>query len=135
MRLMALVFATGLLWITSVFAQNFTAFETAGELFDLCRVRVDDQRHFNDPCSAYIAGVSDVLNTQGTICTPKDVTVHQTVDIILNYLREHPAQRSMAAPLLTRAALGRAFPCNRASFGHIEMSVTDSTPGRRKFLL
>jgi hypothetical protein len=53
-----------------------------------------------------------VLNSQGTICTPKDVTIHQTVDVILNYLHEHPAQRSMAAPLLAGAALGRAFPCN-----------------------
>jgi len=35
---MALVLATGLLWVTSVFAQNFTAFETGDELFDLCNV-------------------------------------------------------------------------------------------------
>ena len=112
MGLMALVLATALLWVTSVFAQNFTAFETGDELFDLCNVPTVDQRHFNDPCSGYIAGVSDVLNSQGTICTPKDVTVHRTVDVILNYLREHPAQRSMAAPVLTGAALRQAFPCN-----------------------
>ena len=112
MGLMALVLATGLLWVTSVFAQNFTAFETGDELFDLCNVPTVDQRHFNDPCSGYIAGVSDVLNSQGRICTPKTVTIHQTVDVILNYLREHPAQRSMAAPVLTRTALGQAFPCN-----------------------
>jgi hypothetical protein len=102
------------LWVTSVFAQNFTAFETGRELFDLCNGRADDQRHFNDPCSAYIAGVSDVLNSQGAICTPKDVTIHQTVDVILNYLCERPAQLNMAAPLLAGAALGRAFPCKRA---------------------
>ena len=32
MGLMALVLATGLLWITSVSAQNFTSFETGDEL-------------------------------------------------------------------------------------------------------
>ena len=74
MGLMALVLATGLLWVTSVFAQNFTAFETGDELFDLCNVPTVDQRHFNDLCSGYIAGVSDVLNSQSTICTPKDAT-------------------------------------------------------------
>ena len=110
MGLMALVFATGLLWVTSVFAQNFTSFETGDELFDVCNVPTVDQRHFNDLCSGYIAGVSDVLNSQGRICTPKTVTIHQTVDVIFNYLREHPTQRSMAAPVLTGAALGQAFP-------------------------
>jgi hypothetical protein len=115
MGLMALVLATGLLWVASVFAQNFTVFETGGALFRSLQCSgADDQRHFNDPCYAYIAGVSDVLNSQGTICTAKDVTIHQTVDVILNYLREHPVQRSMAAPLLTGAARSRAFPCKRA---------------------
>jgi Rap1a immunity proteins len=109
MGLMALLLATGLLWVTSAFAQDFTAFETGDELFDVCNVRADDQRHFL--CSGYIAGASDVLNSQGAICTPKDVTVHQTVDVILDYLREHPAQRHMAAPVLTEAALGQAFSC------------------------
>jgi Rap1a immunity proteins len=110
--LIALVLATGLLWVTSGFAQNFTAFETGDELIDVCNVPTLDPRHFNDLCAGYIAGVSDVLNSQGTICTPKEVTLHQTVDVILNYVREHPEQRSMAAPVLTRAALGQAFPCN-----------------------
>jgi hypothetical protein len=111
MGLMALVLVTGLLWVTSVFAQNFTAFETGNELADVCNVRADDQRRFNDACSGYIAGASDVLNSQGTICTPKEITVHQTVDVILNYIREHPAQRNMAATMLIGDALGQAFPC------------------------
>ena len=117
MGLMALVLATGLLWVTSVFAQNFTAFETGDELFDLCNVPTVDQRHFNDACSVYIAGVSDVLNSQGTICTPKDVTVHRTVDVVLNYLREHPAQPSMAAPVLTGPLLVRRFPATNGVTG------------------
>jgi hypothetical protein len=108
--LIVLVVATGLLWVTSVFAQTFTAFQTVNELFDVCKVRADDQR-FNDACSGYIAGASDVLNSQGTICTPKEISVHQTVDVILNYIREHPAQRNMAAPMLIGDALGQAFPC------------------------
>jgi hypothetical protein len=108
---MALVVATGLLWVTSVFAQNFTAFETGNELLNICNVRADDQKHFNDLCSGYIAGASDMLNSQSTICTPKDVSVHQTVDVILNYIREHPAQRNMAATMLIGDALGQAFPC------------------------
>jgi Rap1a immunity proteins len=109
MGLMALVLATALLWVTSVFAQNFAAFETGDELFDVCNVRADDQRHFL--CSGYIAGASDAFNSQGTICTPKDVTVHQTVEVILNYLREHAAQRNVAAPILIGDALAQAFPC------------------------
>jgi hypothetical protein len=36
--LMAFVLATGLLWVTSVFGQNFTVFETGDELFDVCNV-------------------------------------------------------------------------------------------------
>ena len=112
MGLMALVLATGLLWVTSVFAQNFTAFQTGSELFDVCNVRADEQRRFNDACAGYIAGASDVFNWQGTICTPKEITVHQTVDVILNYIREHPAQRNVGAPMLIGDALGQAFPCH-----------------------
>jgi len=107
--LMALVLAIGLLWTTPIFAQSFTAFQTGNELFDVCNVRADDQRHLF--CVGYVAGESDALNSQGTICTPKDVTVHETVDVILNYLRQHPEQRHMAAPALTGSALVQAFPC------------------------
>jgi hypothetical protein len=44
MGLMAFVLATDLLWVTSVFAQNFSAFETGDKLFDLCNVPTVDQR-------------------------------------------------------------------------------------------
>lgn len=109
MGLTALVLATGLLWGTSVLAQDFMAFESGNELFDVCNARVNDQRQLF--CVGYIEGASDALNSQGTICTPKDITVRQTVDVILNYLRKHPEQRHMAAPVLTGAALVQAFPC------------------------
>jgi Rap1a immunity proteins len=109
MGLMALVLATGLLWVTSVFAQDFVAFETGGELFDACDVPVNDPKHLF--CVGYVAGASDELNSQGTICTPKDITVRQTADVILDYLRKNPERLRVAAPILTETALKQAFPC------------------------
>jgi Rap1a immunity proteins len=109
MALMALVLATGLLCVTSVFAQDFVAFQTGDELFDVCNVPVNDPRHLF--CVGYVAGLSDALNSQGTICTPKDISIRQTVDVILNHLRNHPERLHVAAPILTGDALGHAFPC------------------------
>jgi len=111
MGLMALVLATGLLGVTSVFAQDFMTFESGNELFDVCNVNVqiNDPRHIF--CVGYVAGTSDALNSQGTICTPKDVTIRQTVDVIVNYLRKHSEELHVAAPTLTGTALGQAFPC------------------------
>ena len=104
-----LVLAMGLLWVTSVFAQDFTSFQTGDELFDTCNDQADGPRHA--VCAGYVAGASDVLNSQGIICTPTEVSVQQTVDVIVSFLQVNPAQRHMAAPVLIGAALGNAFPC------------------------
>jgi hypothetical protein len=81
-------------------------------MFDVCNVRGDDQRRFNDACAGYIAGASDVLLIRRVqFARRRRLPFHPTVDVILKYIREHPAQRNMAAPMLIGDALGQAFPC------------------------
>jgi hypothetical protein len=71
------------------------------------------QRLFLGTSSPLATGAAEAGDSTRTIANgseynlyPKEITVHQTVDAILNYIREHLAQRNMAAPILIGEALG-----------------------------
>jgi hypothetical protein len=55
--------------------------------------------------------MSDALQREKHVCMPVEVKVAQAVDVVMNYLRDHPEQRNYNAMSLGEAALAPAFPC------------------------
>ena len=81
-------------------------FVTGNDLFSKCSV--------NSPlCIGYVAGVSDIMSTNGDICLPNDATVQQLVDIVVRYLSDHPERQHYSASSGSGIALMQAFPCNK----------------------
>jgi hypothetical protein len=58
----------------------------------------------------YIAGASDF--SQGDFhCTPASVSLGQTNDVVMQYLRQDPVNRHRDASVLVVIALAKAWPC------------------------
>jgi hypothetical protein len=107
----AILVAIGL----SLLVGNAEAFYKDGDaLFDKCS---DDGASFNKGvCYGYILGVFDALeNRSNTFCVPQGpqgATVQLLVDVLSNYLRDHPETRHLPAADLVSVALKEKFPCN-----------------------
>ena len=106
MKLGALVVAAGLLWPVSGFSGGFAS---GNKIFADCSApNSSAQRSI---CLGYIAGMADALEIAKLWCPPEGVTVGQTVDIVMKYLREHPEERHLTASGEGGLALAIAFPC------------------------
>jgi hypothetical protein len=100
-----IIFTTVFL-LSPTFAFSARGFVTGNDLFSKCSS--------NSPlCMGYIAGVSDVMSTNGDICLPDNATVQQIVDIVVKYLSDHPDRRHYSASSESGVALMQAFPCNK----------------------
>jgi hypothetical protein len=97
--------AAGLIGSTPVFA----ALDSGKSLWDSCNDPNDTSKQ--SYCLGYVAGVSDVLAGMHIICIGQHVSVLQIVDVVVQYLRQHPGPRDMDADDLTATALALAFPC------------------------
>jgi Rap1a immunity proteins len=96
--------AVFLLSPTSAFSAR--GFVTGDELSSKCSI--------NSPmCMGYIAGVSDIMSTDGDICLPNNATIQQIVDIVAKYLSDHPERRHYSASSESGIALMQAFPCSK----------------------
>jgi hypothetical protein len=80
----------------------------------------DEIRRFAS-CEAYVVGVADSLamfkanlSTLGDVkyCPPEGADSHQLTSVAINYLRDHPEKRHLAAASLVANALAKGFPCN-----------------------
>jgi hypothetical protein len=114
MRLRVLVVATGFLWPLSAFSHEDVsqAFESGNELYQQCTAASGSPQ--NVFCGGYVTAVSDSLESQRLVCTPKGTTAGQIKDVIVNYLRDHPAEtHHTTAYSLAELALMAAFPCLR----------------------
>jgi hypothetical protein len=86
-------------------------------LYDMCRSTDSSIGYMERArCLGYILGVSDTLdsardNNRLSACVPPGVQAGQLNDIVLMYLRNNPALRSMEANLLVVMAIGDAFGC------------------------
>jgi hypothetical protein len=58
-------------------------------------------------CLGYVQGFTDAA----VVCIPKGVVVHQVLDVVVRFLRAHPAVRNMDASKLAHTALLEAWPC------------------------
>jgi hypothetical protein len=102
-RVTALV---ALLWCSSSFAQGFLH---GDELYAFCtKAKQTPQKA---TCAGFIIGVVDALTGTHDICLPKEIIGQQVMDIVVDYLREHPETRQNTAASEVGAALKR-FRCN-----------------------
>jgi hypothetical protein len=111
MRLTALVLAAGLLWPVSALAQNdVSGFLTGNGLYQNCTSSNDLDKAI---CLGYVMGVTEGLQSRHTTCVPKGAGVSggQIMDVVTNYLRDHPEARHYAAFSEVELALKKAFPC------------------------
>ena len=83
------------------------------ELLSHCEASIDTGPMYRGYCYGFIDGVAALLRREPihTVCAPSGVTSGQLTDIIVKYLRDHPAKRHYEASSLVGLALMEAFPC------------------------
>jgi hypothetical protein len=59
----------------------------------------------------YVAGASDAVNDDKTICAPRGFTIGQAEAIVRKYIQANPEKWSERADQLVAQALKQAFPC------------------------
>jgi len=94
----------------SLMRPHARAFHSANELYASC-----DPDPRASACTEYVAGVTDglwALDSHLTeICLPDGVVLSQTVDVVVKWLKDNPAQRHYSASSDIEVALREAFPC------------------------
>ena len=81
---------------------------TGNELYDVCLGDSFDR----GMCVGYALGVAEAAGLAGVACIPPDVTRGQIKDVVVNYLRDHPADRNKSAYGLVTTALQSVWPCH-----------------------
>jgi hypothetical protein len=96
---------------TSYAASPVFAFVHGNDLYPGCQKTPDNG------CFAYLSGVADALEMVAprltNICRPKGVTIDQMMDVLIDWLEDHPAERHRPAAKLAGLAFAEAWPCNR----------------------
>ena len=62
----------------------------------------------------YVVGVIDSMNGY-VFCLPRSFTVGQAFDMVQNYLTNVPADRHLAADVITGKVLAASFPCPKGN--------------------
>ena len=97
-------------------------FESGNQLFDSCTAKEGSTLYFQRQarCNAYIIGVYETTiffaqyNDVGKmICVPDGVTAGQLVDVVTNYMSQHPENRHYVASNIVLISLGVTFRCDR----------------------
>lgn len=95
-------------------SSGFFGFMTGNQLYTAC----SDPR--NAACESYVTGIVDAVSamTSGakhkkSFCARPEVQGGQFVEVVVNYLRDHPASRSDGAAGLAIKALTISFPCRK----------------------
>lgn len=88
-------------------------FETGNSIYSLCEAKEVWKRA---TCHSYIIGVFDARWSEGKsaalpTCPPKGITRKQVQDVVLAWLKDHPANRHEDASILIHVALFKAWPC------------------------
>jgi hypothetical protein len=99
---------TALIWSAPSFSQGFLH---GHELYTFCTKA--EQTPAKTTCAAFIIGAVDALTGTHDICLPKEIIGKQVMDIVVDYLRNHPETWQNSAASEIEAALKR-FRCNNA---------------------
>jgi hypothetical protein len=94
------------LFAASVDAQAAVVFDTGNELLSMCNDPTDKRI-----CLGTVSGYYDMLQWMDRTCADRTVTMGQAADVVIKFLRDHPASRHLSAASLASAALMQAFPC------------------------
>jgi hypothetical protein len=94
-----------------VFGQG--TFMTAGCLYEECSGANPPQRVF---CTGFIVAAADATSIAPGIdgvsaCMPEWASAGQVEDVVVQYLRGHPADRDVAAAPVVAVSLSLAWPC------------------------
>ena len=92
-------------------APSFVGFKSGNDLLKQCSAPPDTEALAN--CRGYVTGVADALGITKFVCTPLNATANQLVDIVLDHLRSHTAERHYEAAGEVALALKQAFPCQK----------------------
>ena len=96
------------LFAASVGARASVVFDTGNELLSMC----DDPRE-RPICLGTVSGYYDMLQWMERTCAEVTVAKGQAADVVIKFLRDHPANRHMFAASLASVALMQAFPCSK----------------------
>ena len=91
---------------------------TGNELLARCKAENNERTS----CLTYVQAVAALFTIAGTLgvrepnrtglyCLPSNVTLDQTVDVVVSFLEQNPSIRHEDAAMLTVAALRETFPC------------------------
>jgi hypothetical protein len=87
------------------------AFMHGNDLYPACRTTPDTG------CVVFVVGLADALEMVAphltNICRPNGVTYDQLLDVFMNWLEDHPADRHRPAAKLAGLAFAEAWPCNK----------------------
>jgi hypothetical protein len=103
----------GLMMMLAAVDAAVPEFMTGNDLSRMCQA-TELERSF---CIGYVAGVSDDISevTRATgvkiVCSPSDISAGQSMEVVVRYLKGHPAALDAPAPKLIGIALAEAFPC------------------------
>lgn len=63
-------------------------------------------------CEGFIVGVFDSVDTSGAdLCPPAQRSASEIVDVVIDFLAEHPEHHDRAAASVVRYALTTSFSC------------------------
>lgn len=67
-------------------------------------------------CIGYVTAIMDALSSGNSVngfkaCVPVNADMNQIVDLVKNFIRDHPEKRHLVAEGLVAEAFARAFPC------------------------
>jgi hypothetical protein len=123
MKLKIVVTVATALSATSAHAEHW--FWDGQKLYEVCqnfRQRSESDLHFGE-CLGYVTGAIDALvDRQPTpaetkylheprFCLPKEIRGFTLVDIVKQYLTNHPEKRHLTASYLITSALLESYPC------------------------
>jgi hypothetical protein len=107
--------------LASLATEAKAGFEDGNELYSDCTS--PEELHYG-VCAGYVKGVADagdheapLLDMRGGVisgfrwCLIHGITVRQSVDVVVRYLRDNPQKRYMGAAGLVAEALSQAWPC------------------------
>jgi hypothetical protein len=112
--------ATGLalaLGATQADAQQYQSLSNGNGFYALCANARDQQGWEAAACLSYVIGLSDMAKRLSVgpagvaLCVPQGVTSGQTLDTLMAYLRDRPAERQKSTADLLLAAMAATYPC------------------------
>jgi hypothetical protein len=115
-----LVITAGLLSVSSAYSDYYSG----NKLLEYCNPNSSKR----DICTGYVAGTRGAIDTwkiweniDSGICVPNEVTLGQSIKVVVKYLETNPDKLHLSASSNVLNAFADAFPCEKAN----ELILTD----------